>query len=376
MNTLKQHAPLGLATFALSSLVASVSHAHIDMLGTIQGRNGDQKAGPCEGMPRGSKVYVFEPGAVITLGVTESVAHPSYFRVAFDNDGEDAFKEPVSIKPIDPKRDCPFQGSANDKCTASDFCNVSSATGGASVLYDNIDPHLGEALDFVSARKTFTWQVKLPEVECTNCTLQVLQVMEDTVHGPYCPEGQCSEGSNYVEDLYHRCIDIQLKRGAGNTPGTATGPVNVKGIDCVAMAKSANPTVPVMAPSTPGATDAGTPVASNVNDAGADGGPSVPPVSDAGVIAPASGDAGSVSLPAYDAGAFSQPASDGGTLPQGASAPDAGAVQGVAPANVTTDGADSGCNAGARRPSAAAAWSAMLGGLLVGAFLRRRRRAA
>jgi hypothetical protein len=375
MNPLKQHPSLGLAVFALSSLVASESHAHIDMLGTLQGRNGDQKAGPCEGMPRGSKVYVFEPGAVITLGVTESVAHPSYFRIAFDNDGEDAFKEPASIKPIDTKRACPYQGSSNDKCTASDFCNVSSATGGATVLYDNIDPHLGDALDFISTRKTFTWQVKLPDVECTNCTLQILQVMEDTVHGPYCPEGQCNEGSNYVEDLYHRCVDIQLKRGAGNTPGTATGPVNVKGIDCVAMAKSGNPTVPVMAPSTPTATDAGAPVASPLGDAGTGSGAPQPMASDAGSIAVAGMDAGVLALPVADAGTLPRPAADSGALPTVVSAADAGLIPSVTPAATADDG-DSGCNASARRPAARAAWTALLCSLLVAAFVRRRRRAS
>ncbi|MFM2417720.1 MAG: hypothetical protein RL385_2443, partial [Pseudomonadota bacterium] len=168
---------------------------------------------------------------------------------------------------------------------------------------------------------------------------------------------------------------IQLKRGAGNTPGTATGPVNVKGIDCVAMAKSGNPTVPVMAPSTPTATDAGAPVASPLGDAGTGSGAPQPMASDAGSIAVAGMDAGVLALPVADAGTLPRPAADSGALPTVVSAADAGLIPSVTPAATADDG-DSGCNASARRPAARAAWTALLCSLLVAAFVRRRRRAS
>jgi hypothetical protein len=207
-----------------SALLTNTARAHINMYGPLQGRGGDQKAGPCEGKPRGSgPVYTFEPGATITIGVDETIAHDGYFRIAFDDDGEDDFVDPRSIDPINPNRYGPgkkCEGTAADRCGASDFCNVVSKDGGPTVLWDNLDPHVpGNILN----RKQWTWTIQLPNVECDNCTLQILQVMEDPPgHGPF-------DGKS---DLYYRCVDIVLKRGAGNTPGTTTAKPENKGINC------------------------------------------------------------------------------------------------------------------------------------------------
>jgi hypothetical protein len=238
-----------LAALALGAgvLVTMPAHAHIDMKGALESRGGNQKSSPCDGARDDGPVYTFAPGATITLAVDEGVAHPSYFRIAFDDDGDDDFVEPKSIKPVDPKRKCPFD--ANDQCGESDFCNVTSSTGGASVLWDNLDPHLA------NAGKGGSWNIKLPDVECDNCTLQVLQIMEDTVHGPYCPKGMCSEPF-YIEDIYHRCINIKLVKGATDTIGVTTAPIANNGMEC---AKSVAP------PTGKPATDAGV---STSSDAG------------------------------------------------------------------------------------------------------------
>jgi len=271
-------------------LVVSTAHAHINMIAPLQGRQGDQKTSPCEGSPRGT-VYTFEPGATISLGVDEALAHPGYFRIAFDNDGEDAFTDPASIKPA--YRKC--LTNKPDKCGTSDFCNVMSATGGASVLYDNVDPHFGKVADFLAPRKQFKWEITLPNVECNNCTLQVLQIMEDDAeHGGYCPKGQCSGESPYIEDVYHRCVDIVLKKGVGMTPGTiATPSTKPNGIDCVAMARGEDAGMPVVE-SIPAD-------ASQLSDSGAGSpnpsGDSGTPVNNPGVIN------GGVASPMPDAGA-------------------------------------------------------------------------
>lgn len=237
---------------------AGTAHAHIKMEGALQSRTPStgllgglddaQKMSPCDGPRSGGSVYTFQPGTTITLSVSEAVPHPSYFRIAFDNDGEDGFKEPASIKPIDPSRACPFD--KDDQCGMPDYCNVNDPNG-ARVLWDNLDPHM-------SAPGPFTWTVTLPNMECENCTLQVIQVMEDTVHGAYCPQGSCANSANSLEDIYHRCINIKLKQGATNSPGVATGAPNNKGIDCSKMT------------TTPGGGDAGTasPDAGTVADAG------------------------------------------------------------------------------------------------------------
>jgi MYXO-CTERM domain-containing protein len=261
-----------LALIAAAGTMPTIASAHIDMLTPLVGRNGDQKARPCEGTGRGP-VYTFEPGATITLGVAEGIPHDSYFRIAFDDDGQDSFKDPASIDPINPNRDddgllTTLSGGTGtggkcinnpaDKCGMSDFCNVVSTTG-ASVLWDNLDPHMAS-----STTGEWRWTVTLPNVECNNCTLQIIQVMEDIGgHGPY-------DGNN---DLYYRCVDIVLKRGTGNSMGTASGPAQNKGINCLAGQ----------------AADAGVPDASTGNDASVG--------SDAGSTgATAGGTAGGVTL--------------------------------------------------------------------------------
>lgn len=211
------------AAAAVTTLVSANASAHINMKGLLKSRGGDQKSSPCDGAKGDGPVYEFEPGATITLGVDENVPHPSYFRIAFDDDGDDDFVEPASIKPIEASRACPYD--KDDQCGEADFCNFTSDSG-AQVLWDNLNPHT-----FFEA-KSLTWNVKLPDLECENCTIQVIQVMQDTVHGAYCPQGSCQNAANSLEDIYHRCVDIKLKRGVKNSPGTTTEPVRNQGEQC------------------------------------------------------------------------------------------------------------------------------------------------
>lgn len=225
----KNHWALSVVVGAIgaTSLTAAPAHAHISMKGALQSRGGDQKQSPCDGAKGDGMVYTFAPGATITLAVNEDIPHPSYFRVSFDNDGDD-FVEPASIDPIDKTRACPY--NADDQCGKSDYCTTAGAAKGAVVLWDNLDPHLQ------TAAKGGSWNIKLPDVECANCTLQVLQVMEDVVHGAYCPQGSCAASGASLEDIYHRCIDIKLVKGATNGPGASTGAVMNMGMECTPSA--------------------------------------------------------------------------------------------------------------------------------------------
>lgn len=198
----------------------AAAHISLEEGGTHRSRYGDGeiKAGPCgrAGGTRGTNVYTYAPGQKITVSVIESIPHPGYFRFAFDDDGDDAFIEPQSIKPIDPNRKCP--NGPTDRCGASDFYNSPAVLPGM----DNLNPHLTAALG-----TKYTWEVTLPNVECSNCTLQLIQVMEDDLaHGPYDPTPGVG-----VEDIYHQCIDIVLKRptdaGAGGTNDVGE-PVDVR----------------------------------------------------------------------------------------------------------------------------------------------------
>jgi hypothetical protein len=198
---------------ALVAAGTARAHISIEQGGTHLSRYGDTelKAGPCgvANGKRGTHIYTYEPGQTITLSLVEYIAHPGYFRIAFDADGDDDFKEPASILPVDPNRACP--DDPGDHCGQSDFYNNAAVLPGM----DNLNPHVPSG-----GQPKYTWQVKLPNVECTNCTLQVIQVMEDdAAHGPYDPTPGVG-----VEDIYHQCIDLVLKKGASTAPdGGAAG---------------------------------------------------------------------------------------------------------------------------------------------------------
>ena len=185
-------------------LLARPAAAHISLEegGDFKSRSGDAnlKQEPCglTGSTRGTNIYTFAPGATLTIHLVETIPHPSYFRWAFQMSGDDEFKEPASIKPIDPNRPCPID--SGDHCGASDYYNTPNVQAG----WDDLFPHLAMGV------QTYTFQLTMPNVECDNCTLQVIQVMEDNdLHGDYDPTPGVG-----IEDIYHQCIDIVLKAGA------------------------------------------------------------------------------------------------------------------------------------------------------------------
>ncbi len=205
------------STVLVAAFSAGTASAHIslDRATTHKSRYGDaeQKDAPCGRISgqRGTNVYTYRPGETITVEIAEFIPHPSYFRIAFDRDGDDDFVEPASIDPIDPARPCPF--NAADKCGDSDFYNDPSVLENM----DNLEPHLA-----ADAKPTYSFQVTLPNVECDNCTLQIIQVMEDTIHGAYNPVRGDPADAVYIEDVYHQCIDLVLTGppvGAGGAQG-------------------------------------------------------------------------------------------------------------------------------------------------------------
>ena len=208
-----------LVAFGSSLAGSAAAHISLDQGGTHKSRYGDGpiKDGPCgmAGGTRGTNVYTYAPGETVSVAIVEFIPHPSYFRVAFDDDGDDDFAPPASIQPIDPMRPCPL--NAADKCGASDYYN------NATVLpdMDDLNPHLT-----AMAGQKYTFDVKMPDVECDNCTLQIIQVMEDTIHGAYNPVPGNPADTPYVADIYHQCIDLVLTREGGTGP---TGPASGDG---------------------------------------------------------------------------------------------------------------------------------------------------
>lgn len=151
--------------------VSSTAYAHIQ-LRTPAARTTAQKAGPCgaAGSVRGTNVTVFQPGETITVEWDETVDHPGHYRIAFDSDGDDAFINPMRAT-------------------------------------DNFSFTLMEPIaDKVGGR--YTQQITLPMEPCTNCTLQLMQVMTTTE--PY-------------NSFYWQCADIQIGDGTTEPPADGGG---------------------------------------------------------------------------------------------------------------------------------------------------------
>ncbi len=217
MNARKLHqvAFSGGATLLVTLSLAGAALAHIDMVTPVpreQGRsrdpNSNLKEGPCGQLANGrtDEVSVFAPGETIEVTWRETTNHRSYYRVAFDDDGDDAFPtfagSGIGAEGIDPSGPCPVDGQV-------------------ILAYDMADRQGG----------SYTLRVRLPDVECERCTLQVVQFMYDTMT-PY----------------YFQCADLALRR-----PATAdAGAVTAAALDGGADASTATPGALASASAAPG----------------------------------------------------------------------------------------------------------------------------
>lgn len=150
----------------------AVAAAHIQLQNPLP-RTLDQKIGPCGNAtsPRSASPTVLPPGATITVTWKETINHPGHYRISFDEDGTD-FTIPLSF---------------------------TDTTQTENVLVDSI-------ADSATANSTYTQEITLPDVECENCTLQLIQMMTDKP--PY------GDGN----DIYFSCADIALRTGAPMPP--------------------------------------------------------------------------------------------------------------------------------------------------------------
>lgn len=162
--------------------LAAPARAHIDLDFPTERKtnSGGQKTGPCgDGAgTRSANVTTYAPGSTITVKWRETIQHPGHFRIWFDQDGVDDFTCPTS---------------------ATDYITNNP------LVLDNI------------ADGTTQVQFTLPNVECDNCTLQLVQVMTDKGGNGF---GCTGAGG---DDLYFRCADLELKAGVTNPTPPATG---------------------------------------------------------------------------------------------------------------------------------------------------------
>ena len=151
---------------------AAPAYGHVQLRAPMQ-RSADLKDGPC-GLRNGTRtenVCTLRPGANIIVVWDETINHPGHFRLSFDDDGDDDFVDPAGF---------------DDLYT------------GSSVLLDGIADQDGDS--------TYRQELTLPDIECDNCTLQVIQVMTDKA--PY------GDGN----DLYYQCADLVLSSSAPAEP--------------------------------------------------------------------------------------------------------------------------------------------------------------
>jgi hypothetical protein len=162
---------VGLAILVGSATPLTAS-AHIALVSPSP-RSSSQKVGPCGAgaSVRGTPTVV-AAGSVLRVRWNETIDHPGHFRISFDDSGDDAFVDPASA--------------------------MDTYTNAAVLLDDIADKKGGE----------YEVEVKLPDVACDKCTLQLIQLMTDKA--PYQP------GTN---DLYYQCADLTLVRAQGPMDG-------------------------------------------------------------------------------------------------------------------------------------------------------------
>ncbi|HET9933082.1 MAG TPA: SCE4755 family polysaccharide monooxygenase-like protein [Polyangiaceae bacterium] len=189
MPSRRQSTALLASLFCVSFSLEAAAHVSLDAPKSryYSGNMADQnklKYGPC-GVSKDSRttntslVTTFKPGEKVTVRWRETIQHPGFFRIAFDSDGQDFT----------------FPGSA----TAGD---------GVTILAEKIMDKSG------AANLEYTYEVTLPNIECSNCTLQLVQVMT-TDPPPY------EEGNG--KDLYFNCADVILKGDGGGSGGAGGG---------------------------------------------------------------------------------------------------------------------------------------------------------
>jgi len=182
------------SAFSAVSLLAASALAHVE-LDYPPPRAAGQSEGNLKNTPCGQntdgrtdRVTVFEPGQTITLTFNEFINHPSYYRVAFDPDG-DTF---------------PMRSGVPANATES----IQTAQAAEQALFQGTGSLLLAVVPEVNGAASSA-TVTLPDMECENCTLQLIEFMYDKAdpqHG------------------YYQCADIAL-RSAGTVvdPGDGDG---------------------------------------------------------------------------------------------------------------------------------------------------------
>ena len=124
------------------------------------------KTNPCGGISRTDRSTIFSAGQTIELEFEETINHPGHYRIAFSPAGDLNFD--------------------------------------SYVLVDNIPD--------ITNNGPYTQEVTIPMQICSECTLQLIQVMTTNIN----PQ---------PSDFYYSCSDIEI-----TNPGDTTAPLPVNGV--------------------------------------------------------------------------------------------------------------------------------------------------
>lgn len=166
----------------------------------------DLKSTPCGDYERtAERVNMAKPGEIITVEWEETVPHPGYFRIMFDEDGQDGLAKPTaaSFKLYSDYYNGERNNTTVDKLPKLVMGPVKEV--GGWTLLDNWGLHPS------GPKMKYSVKVTLPNVTCDKCTLQVVQ-------------GMYESSRTYDNAYYYHCADFILKGTVTTDAGTTPSP--------------------------------------------------------------------------------------------------------------------------------------------------------
>lgn len=194
MNFTTRRIVMGGAALAASALASGPATAHFRLVEPaatlMQDDRGDpQKIAPCggtskdAGKPSGAKTTL-KGGQTLHFKMVETVYHPGHYRIALARTAEGLPRDPATVTRPGPRG--PLSVSA-----------MIDPDPQPPMWADGLFPHHERP-----ATMPMTWEtdLKVPNVDCADCVIQVVQWMGE--HG-FNPDGEYS---------YHHCAAVTIKR--------------------------------------------------------------------------------------------------------------------------------------------------------------------
>jgi uncharacterized protein (TIGR03382 family) len=189
--------------FALAMLTPAAASAHIRITSPTPRSSDQLKQRHCgqTGSAR-ANVQTYQAGSVLHLVWDEYVVHPGWFRISFQQNG-DTFEVP-------PASNGPAGSGAASNYPTEDLTGKTDPATGSLIIADRIMHGMS------------SFDVTLPNVACSNCTLQLTQMMTDKP--PYAAD-------TTSDDIYYQCVDLVLTASAPPVDAGTGGGTGGTGVD-------------------------------------------------------------------------------------------------------------------------------------------------